>query len=86
MRHPRMTVAEHLAFAKEAQTFDAAARLLLGRFPKASRQTRALRKVRDALAGLRSVMDDEVCSLVPIDDPELIATRIYYGNPFRDQQ
>jgi hypothetical protein len=80
------TVGEHLAFGRAVKDFELALHQMttgtgdgLGawRYKKTSQQARALLRAEEALSHLKSVMDDEICAILPRDD--LSATQYYYG-------
>jgi hypothetical protein len=85
------TVSEHLEFGRAIKRFDLAMRQMengnaigLGeRYNKTSHQAKAMRRVREALGSLRSVMDDDVCGALPRSDWR--ATHFYYGDDDVDE-
>jgi hypothetical protein len=79
-----MSLEEHAAFGELLKLFGARQQCdLLNSFTVNSRQYRAVKKFYSALWSLRSVMDDEVCRLIPSDsalEQKYNPLRFYYGD------
>ena len=85
-QHPLMTLEEHLDYSKQLKTFTERylSAGIINKFPKASKQSRALRNARDAMNSLRWALEDDLCRVVPEDDPVWNWSKFYTGDADED--
>jgi hypothetical protein len=87
-QNPGLTIEEHAAFGKKLKAFMSSEffRRVWGKYQKSSKQAhaQALSKAFDAIQALRFAMEDDVCQLVPENDPVWNWIKFYCGEPGED--
>jgi hypothetical protein len=84
--NPGLTIEEHAAFGKELKAFMSSEffNRVWGKYQKTSKQAQALSKAFDAIQTLRFAMEDDICQLVPENDPVWNWIRFYCGEADED--